>query len=138
MILGRIERQYAHFPVTATLADGAPADLADVAVALVPRSAAPRADTTWTPVEKTPGYLLLHENGDVLSSHDTFAEALTAWEDAPPRSRIAIRYSLLLAGPDAETVDDALTVPDDGAELWVRVLDSPEVDTVKVERVQVS
>jgi hypothetical protein len=103
MNLGRIERQYAHFPVTATLHDGTDADLSDVSVALVPRSAAPTAATAWTPVTVTDG-----------------------------------RVRVLLAGPDAEAADGALTVPDDGAELWVRVLDSPEVDTVKVERVQVS
>jgi hypothetical protein len=55
MNLGRIERQYARFPITGTLDDGTPADLTDVSVAVLPRSSAPTADTAWTPVTPADG-----------------------------------------------------------------------------------
>jgi hypothetical protein len=55
MNLGRTERQYASFPLTGTLDDGTPADLTNVAVALLPRSTTPRPHTTWTPATITDG-----------------------------------------------------------------------------------
>jgi hypothetical protein len=101
--LGRIERQYARITVTATLADGAPADLAGVDVALLPPRSKPTADTTWTAAD---------------------------WADG--------NATVLLAGPDAAAVAGALTVPAGGADLWVRVTDTPEVDTAVVDRINVS
>jgi hypothetical protein len=102
MNLGRIERQYATFPVTATLDNGEPADLSDVAVALLPPRATPTPDTTWTATTVTDG-----------------------------------KIRVLLAGPDAPA-EGALTIPAGGADLWLRVLDTPEVDTVRVDQVRVS
>jgi hypothetical protein len=102
MNLGRIERRYAQFPVTVTLADGTPVQPAGVDVALLAPNGTPTADTAWTAATFTDG---------------------------------AAR--VLLAGPDAP-LEDALTVPAAGGDLWARVVDTPEVDTARVERVTVS
>lgn len=45
--------------------------------------------------------------------------------------------TVLLAGPDADDTG-ALAVPAGGADLWIRVVDSPEVDAELVERISVS
>lgn len=50
--------------------------------------------------------------------------AATAWTAATYADGVA---TVLLAGPDASPAD-ALVVPADGANLWVRVVDTPEVD----------
>lgn len=102
MNLGRLERRYAYFPVTVTLADGAPAEPAGVDVMLLARGATLTA-AGWTTAELEDG-----------------------------------RVRVLLAGPDAEPVDGALTVPIDGADLYARVTDTPEIDTARVERITVS
>jgi hypothetical protein len=64
----------------------------------------------------------------------TTPTATTVWAPADLDGGSA---RVLLAGPDAPA-DGALTVPAAGADLWVRVADSPEVDTAHVERVTVS
>jgi hypothetical protein len=43
---------------------------------------------------------------------------------------------ILVAGPDA-SVEGALTVPPEGAQLWARVTDSPEIDAVQVGRIEI-
>lgn len=45
--------------------------------------------------------------------------------------------TVLLAGPDADATD-ALVIPAGGADLWIRVVDNPEIDAEKVERITVS
>ena len=45
----RISRKFVEVPVTAALADGSPAVLAGVDVALLERNGRPTDDTTWTP-----------------------------------------------------------------------------------------
>lgn len=58
----------------------------------------------------------------------------TTWTPSAYASGDAV---ILLAGPDADP-DGALTVPEGGADLWVRVPDNPEVQAVKVARIDVS
>ena len=50
MKLSRIARKYARIPLTVTLADGSPASVPGVDVALLPLGATPTADTEWIPV----------------------------------------------------------------------------------------
>lgn len=58
----------------------------------------------------------------------------TQWTAATYADGVA---TVLLAGPDA-TPTGALVVPSAGADLWIRVSDSPEVDASKVERITVT
>lgn len=60
-------------------------------------------------------------------------DADTSWTAADYTDGIAV---VLLAGPDAAG-NGALVVPADGADLWLRVTDSPEVQAVRVDRVTV-
>lgn len=53
--LSRIDRVYRHYDVTATLADGTPATLAGVDVALLAVHGKPTAATGWTPTAYTDG-----------------------------------------------------------------------------------
>lgn len=46
--------------------------------------------------------------------------------------------TVLLAGPEADDTDATLVVPDGGADLWIRVVDEPEVMTARVERISVT
>ena len=101
MQLSRIDRVYGHIPVTAKGADGEPASLAGVDVALIKPRATPTAATSW------------------LSATYSDGEA-----------------RILLAGPDADPTD-ARVVPTGGADLWLRVTDIPEVQAVKVARIDV-
>lgn len=41
---------------------------------------------------------------------------------------------VLLAGPDADP-EGALVVPEDGADLWARVIDDPEVDAAFIDSI---
>lgn len=45
--------------------------------------------------------------------------------------------TVLLAGPDADP-DGALVVPTGERDLWVRIIDTPEVDTARIERINVT
>lgn len=101
MDLTRISRKYARLPLVATLADGSPATIAGVDVAL-------------TPV-------------------DGRVDAATAWTPAAPRDGVP---HVLLAGPDADATG-ALPVPEDGADLWGRVTDHPEVDVVRLDTIRI-
>lgn len=57
----------------------------------------------------------------------------TAWTAAQYASGTA---TVLYAGPDADETG-AIVVPTGGADVWMRVIDSPEVQAVKVERITV-
>lgn len=102
MQLSRIDRQYVDIDVVATLADGAPAILTGVDVALLAPRAAPTDATTWT-----------------------------AAAYADPTATV------LVAGPDADATG-ALVVPPTGADLWLRVVDDPEVTARRVTRISVT
>lgn len=58
----------------------------------------------------------------------------TAWTQLTPADGAV---TVLLAGPDADP-DGALPVPATGADLWVRVTDTPEILPAKVGRVTVT
>jgi hypothetical protein len=60
--------------------------------------------------------------------------AATVWTAATYAAGVA---TVLLAGPDASPTS-AVVVPSGGADLWIRVTDSPEVDAEPVERITVS
>lgn len=60
-------------------------------------------------------------------------KATTVWSAATYTDGTA---RFLLAGPDA-TPTDALPVPAAGADLWIRVVDNPEVQAVRVDRITV-
>jgi hypothetical protein len=47
------------------------------------------------------------------------------------------RVRVLLAGPDAPAADGALPVPDPGGDLYLRVQDQPEIDTVLVTQIAI-
>lgn len=102
MDLNRIDRKYAKVTVTAALANGDPATLTGVDVALLAPRSTPTAATTWTAA--------------------TYAAGVA---------------TVLLAGPDADPAG-ALVVPATGADLWIRVVDSPEVDATRVQRIAVT
>lgn len=59
--------------------------------------------------------------------------AATAWTRTTYTAGVA---RVLLAGPDA-AAEGALTVPAPGADIWLRVVDTPEVDTAMIERVTI-
>lgn len=101
LTLSRIDRLYREFTVTATLANGNPATLTGVDVALLPVGSTPKAATVWTA--------------------STYAGGVA---------------TVLLAGPDASPTN-AIVVPPEGGDVWIRVTDTPEVDAEKVERVSV-
>lgn len=102
MDLTRISRKYVHVTLDAKLANGTPATLAGVDIALLPVHEYPTSTTTWTP---------------------------SAYADG--------QAVVLLAGPDADPVG-ALVVPANGADLWARITDSPEVDAARIERIVVT
>lgn len=60
--------------------------------------------------------------------------ATTTWTAATYSAGVA---TVLLAGPDADPTG-AVVVPTAGADLWVRVADTPEVDAERVERITVT
>ena len=64
----------------------------------------------------------------------TTPTAATTWATATYAAGVA---TVLLAGPDADPTG-ALPVPAGGADLWLRVSDTPEVDAELVERVSVT
>ena len=64
----------------------------------------------------------------------TSPTAATTWTTATYAAGVA---TVLLAGPDADTAG-ALSVPVGGADLWIKVADSPEVDAERVERITVA
>lgn len=45
--------------------------------------------------------------------------------------------TVLLAGPDADNNPAAISVPSSGADLWIRVVDTPEVDAARVDRITI-
>lgn len=58
----------------------------------------------------------------------------TAWTVSTYTAGDAV---VLLAGPEADPTG-ALVVPADGADLWIRVTDNPEVTAAKVARLTVT
>lgn len=58
----------------------------------------------------------------------------TVWTEA---EAVGGKWRVLLAGPDAAG-EGALVVPADGADLWIKVSDNPEIDAQKVERLSVA
>jgi hypothetical protein len=63
----------------------------------------------------------------------TTPTAVTVWS---PTTYADGTATVLIAGPDAGNAD-AMVVPSPGADLWIRVVDSPEVDAALVERIVV-
>lgn len=63
----------------------------------------------------------------------TAPSAATPWTSA---TLVNGRWRVLLAGPYADPAG-AIVVPATGGDLWARVTDNPEVQTVKVENVDV-
>lgn len=63
----------------------------------------------------------------------TTPSASTAWTATTYAAGVA---TVLLAGPDAAG-SGAVVVPAAGADLWLRVVDNPEVDVARVERIAV-
>jgi hypothetical protein len=57
----------------------------------------------------------------------------TEWTEVPlsPQGR-----RILVAGPDADPTD-AVVIPPGGADLWIRVLDEPEVDVTESRRIEI-
>lgn len=64
----------------------------------------------------------------------TTPTAATIWTAATYAAGIA---TVLLAGPDADPTS-AVVVPSGGADLWIKVSDSPEIDAERVERISVA
>lgn len=64
---------------------------------------------------------------------NTAPDVDTTWTAAAYAAGVG---SVLLAGPDADATG-ALPVPAAGADLWLRVIDTPEVDAARVVRVTV-
>jgi hypothetical protein len=60
--------------------------------------------------------------------------AATLWTTATYAAGVA---TVLLAGPDADPAGADVVVPAGGADLWIRVSDSPEIDAALVERISV-
>lgn len=60
--------------------------------------------------------------------------ATTAWTAATYTAGTA---TVLLAGPDSAGAPDAVAVPEGGGDLWIRVLDAPEVDAARIARISV-
>lgn len=58
----------------------------------------------------------------------------TVWTPTTYEGGVA---TVLLAGPDASG-SGAVVVPAGGADLWLRVTDTPEVDVAHIERITVS
>jgi hypothetical protein len=57
----------------------------------------------------------------------------TEWIEVPlsPQGR-----RILVAGPDADPTD-AVVIPPGGADLWIRVVDEPEVDVTESRRIEI-
>lgn len=65
----------------------------------------------------------------------TSPDALTVWT-ASTWDAVEEAWRVLIAGPDAAGAG-ALVVPDTGADLWIRVTDSPEIDVALSERISI-
>lgn len=57
----------------------------------------------------------------------------TTWTPTTYTTGVA---TILIAGPDAAG-NGALVIPADGADVWLRVVDSPEIDAERVERITI-
>lgn len=135
-VLSAIDRVYRTYTVAVTDDEGQPAEPSGVDAALVLPRTPFTSLTVWSGAERRPGFVLVREDWSVISTHTSLAEAVTA-SQAVPKSRVATRWRVLLAGPDAAATD-ALVVPAAGADVGLRVTDSPEVDAERVERISVS
>src|SRR4051812_3625231 len=105
--LSRISRKWAEVTVTATRANGMPADLAGMDFAVLPYNGTPNAGTAWV-------------------AADSFAPG-EPLEDGTP-TWLAQAF---LAGPDATA---PLVAPLGESDLWARVVDAQEVDVKMVAR----
>jgi hypothetical protein len=74
--LSRIDRQYVDIDVAATLADGTPATLAGIDVALLPPRVSPTATTTWAPAAYASGTATVLLAGPDASSTDALVVPL--------------------------------------------------------------
>lgn len=72
--------------------------------------------------------------GVALLAPRTSPTSATVWADADLEGDVA---TVLFAGPDADGTG-ALVVPPVGADVWLRVTDSPEVDAERIERITVA
>lgn len=88
-------------------------------------------DVTATEKDGTPA-VLTGVTVALLAPRTTPTSA-TVWTSATYVSGTA---TVLLAGPDADPTG-ALVVPSGGADLWIRIADTPEIDAEKIERVSV-
>lgn len=68
----------------------------------------------------------------LVPPHDR-PDAATSWRATSYAAGVGL---VLIAGPDADPTG-ALVVPSTGADLWVRVTDSPEVDATFVDRIKI-
>lgn len=103
----RITELFIDFPVTPTLANGQPATITGVQCALLPyRSKGPTATTVWVDATWTPGV-----NGNPGTA------------------------SVLVSGPDAASPGSGgLQMGNSGADLWARIVDTPETAPAFVVR----
>lgn len=91
-------------------------------------------DYTVTATEKDGTPAVLTGVDVALLTPRTSPTAATTWTAADYADGVA---TVLLEGPDA-TPSGGLAVPSGGADLWIRIADSPEVDAERVERISVS
>lgn len=103
MRLGPLEQKYVYVGLDAHLADGSPAVVESVEVAVLPLNSRTGPATAWRGV--------------------TVAEG---------------QVRVLLAGSDADADADALTASPPGVDLWVRIVDHPEVEVYRAAQIVVS
>jgi hypothetical protein len=60
---------------------------------------------------------------------------VTTWNAADYTDGVA---RVLLAGPDTDPPEGAIAVPPGGADLWLRVVDVPEVQAVRADRILIT
>lgn len=91
-------------------------------------------DYTVTATLRTGGAAVLTGVQVALLTPRAAPTAATVWTAATYAAGVA---TVLLAGPDADPTG-AIPVPAGGADLWIRVTDTPEVDAQRVERITVA
>ncbi|SDN78760.1 hypothetical protein [Geodermatophilus sp. DSM 45219] len=126
----RVTKKYVEVPVSVMLADGNPTDVDGVDVALLAPRTTVLSGSSWMPAQRTGDYQVVGPDGVSVSAHETFIEAMADWEARSTEYRIITVWRVLVAGPDADP-NSAVVLPADGADLWARVADAPEVDVAK-------
>lgn len=98
LVWSRVTVKFLRIPLTASLADKSPATLEAVGVALLPQRSSPDKTTTFAPANVEAGNT--------------------------PGAFVA---TILAAAPDADA-PDAVLVPEGGADIYARNVDTPEVE----------